>query len=67
MEDNALRRAVGFALQSMLGSASDTDAALQAAESEITQMLAASHADVEQTALLSVVREEIAKARRQKH
>lgn len=67
MEDSPLRQAVGLAIESLIRNAPDRDAALDSAEAEIAQMLLANETDAERKALLSVVREEIAKARAFKH
>lgn len=63
MESSSLRRAVGLAIERLIRNAPDRDAALDSAEAEIAQMLLANETDLEREALLSVVREEIARAR----
>lgn len=63
MPQSSLRKAVRFALESILSSATDRDAALTAAEEEIVQMLRSSDQGADTAAILAVVHEEIVRSK----
>jgi len=67
MPQSSIRKAVRFALESILSSAADRDAALNAAEAEIIQMLHSSDQAGDAATILAVVHEEIVRARTLRH
>lgn len=67
MPQSSLRKAVRFALESILNSTKDRDAALSAAESEIAQMLHSSDQTADTATILAVLHEEIVRAKAIKH
>ncbi len=67
MPQSSIRKAVRLALESILSSATDRDAALKGAEAEILQMMGASDKATDSAAILIVVHQEIIRARAAKN